>query len=285
MNRSVTQFEEKIVHGNHFENDGYMYRFCSSPSGTYKSHIHTCYEFIYITEGCCIYTIEGQGYFVMSGDIIFTRPGEMHSFSFPEPCTFSRHFMHIYPGFISEMPKLSQAFQNKQNCKKHFISSFIVEKYKLNRIFENLKQYSDISDPETEMIAYACAIELMAKTMKIMRSENTDEQRTIPNENIYKVMQYINSHFQEDITLDMISDTVGLSKYHMSRLFKKNVGMTLSAYINMSRIRAAKNLLIKGKKAKDIFKECGFNDYSNFYRVFVKFVGVSPDEFKKSTRI
>lgn len=81
------------AHGNHRmmgENDGYMYRYERSAGYQLNSHIHACYEFVYFIEGRLMYTVEGCEYFVSPGDIIFTRPCELHSFSFPQKCVFER---------------------------------------------------------------------------------------------------------------------------------------------------------------------------------------------------
>lgn len=278
------QYDKRIAHGNHNGNDGYIYRFCTSDSGEYSSHIHGCYEFIYITEGCCIYTIEGRDYFVMSGDMIFTRPGELHSFTFPDECTFSRHFLHVYPDFIAKVTGLTEAFYVGENIDKCFISSDIVEKYDLNKIFDTLIRYSDYEKPETSIIAYSCAVEIMAKIMMIMREEDMQRQTVAKNANTYKIMQYIDAHFGENISLDDIAGNIRLSKFHISHMFKKDVGMTISTYINMIRITKAKNLILKGQNSGTVFHKCGFNDYSSFYRSFVKFVGMSPDSFKKGIK-
>ena len=56
--------------------------------------------------------------------------------------------------------------------------------------------------------------------------------------------------------------------------------MTIKAYLNLRRVTHAKNLMMQGEKATTIFDKCGFFDYSTFYRAFVKYVGMSPDEFK-----
>ena len=271
--------EEKIVHGNHIGNNGYMYCFCKSESNTYVAHIHDCYEFIYITEGFCLYTIEGKGYFVMSGDLIFTRPGELHSFSFPDECVFSRHFLHIYPEYIASIPILKEFYESYNGSL--LIPSYFVERYSLDKIYETLKEYSDTTKPETPIIAYSCAVQLMARVMKLVRDEDISEQRMCANENVHKIMQYVDQHFRSKITLDKVSETFGLSKYHISHEFKKNIRMTLTAYINMKRITLAKNLILGGEKSKDVFQKCGFNEYSTFYRAFLNFVGMSPDEFKK----
>lgn len=275
------EVKKRVVHGNHKGDDGYVYRFFSNESGAYSSHIHDCYEFIYITEGCCIYTIEGREHFVMGGDIIFTRPGELHSFSFPERCTFARHFLHIYPKYIENIPLLKETFFAKENIKKCFISSELAEKYELDRIFKRLEKYADSSVPETSVIAYSAAVELMAKIMKIMRCEDMTRRNPVANECTYKLMQYVDAHFRETITLDDMAKFVMLSKYHISRIFKREVGMTISTYINMRRILHAKNKILQGGKIINIFNECGYNDYSTFYRAFVRIAGISPEEFKQ----
>ena len=57
--------------------------------------------------------------------------------------------------------------------------------------------------------------------------------------------------------------------------------MTIKSYLTMRRIRKAKNMIMEGHKTMSVFVDCGFSDYSTFYRAFMKIVGMSPDKFKQ----
>ena len=70
-----------IKYGNHVLNndyDGYMYSYNSSHGYDFNSHLHRCFEFIHIIDGKLIYTVEGTDYMLSKGDIIVTKPYELH---------------------------------------------------------------------------------------------------------------------------------------------------------------------------------------------------------------
>ena len=83
------------------------------------------------------------------------------------------------------------------------------------------------------------------------------------------------------MNIDDIAEHMFLNKSYISRLFKSETGLTISVYINMRRVMMAKNLLLVGENAMNIFYKCGFSDYTTFYRVFKKYTDMSPEQFKK----
>ncbi|MDO5398836.1 MAG: AraC family transcriptional regulator [bacterium] len=273
-----------IRHGNHYlsdETDGYAYRYAISNGYTLESHLHNCYEFVYCTEGNLIYTVEGCEYFVSPGDMIFTRPNELHSFSFPESCLFERQFFHIYPNYIKDFPEIMRLIKPYHNGRKNYIPAHLVEQYELHRIFTTLKQCYGETKEITFAIAYACAILMMAKMNEILESVDFDEIRPLTNPTIQKILQYIDSMLTKKITLDDIAKITFLSPVYVSALFKKEMGMNITEYINMRRIVLVKNRILTGGKISSVYIDCGFNNYSTFYRAFSKYVKMSPDEFKR----
>lgn len=271
-------------HGNHFisdENDGYAYRYECSEGYRLNSHIHACYEFVYCTKGRLIYTVEGVEYFVSSGDMIFTRPNELHSFSFPEKCVFERQFFHIYPNYIKGFPEIMRRIKVYCNGKKNYLPAQLVERYGLHRIFGVLRQYDDETIPETYAAAYGCALLLMARMSEILNAVDFGKMSQITNPTVHKMLQYISSELTEKITLDDLSKATFLSPVYAGALFKKEMGMNVKEYINMRRIVLAKNRILSGEKIGSLYLECGFENYSTFYRAFSKYAGMSPDKFKK----
>ena len=95
-------------------------------------------------------------------------------------------------------------------------------------------------------------------------------------------MKYIDEHFKENIMLKDIAKNSYISVTHLCRLFKNNLGTTASKYITSKRISEAKKMLRKGKNVSEAAYECGFNDYSNFIRVFSSHVGISPGKYGKT---
>jgi AraC-like DNA-binding protein len=96
---------------------------------------------------------------------------------------------------------------------------------------------------------------------------------------IDSVIDYINSHLEEDITVDEISEYFYLSKFHLSREFKKHTGTTIHRYIVQKKLIQAKELILEQMPVIDVYKHCGFGDYSNFFRAFKNEYGVTPKQF------
>ena len=102
---------------------------------------------------------------------------------------------------------------------------------------------------------------------------------------VSKVKEYINKHFREEIRLVDAAHLVGMSPTAFSRFFKLRTGKTLSDYIIDIRIGQASRLLIDTTQTiAEICFECGFNNLSNFNRIFKKKKGSSPKEFRSHYR-
>lgn len=99
---------------------------------------------------------------------------------------------------------------------------------------------------------------------------------------ILKVKDYISKHFTEEIRLADLADLVGMSPTSFSRFFKLRSGKTLSDYIVEMRLGvAARQLVDTTDNISEICYGCGFNTLSNFNRLFRKYKGCSPTEFRE----
>lgn len=92
---------------------------------------------------------------------------------------------------------------------------------------------------------------------------------------------YIFNHLYEDITLSHLADLTSLNPSYLSVLFKKEAGISLRQFINQTKIDEAKNLLnYSSLSLSEISSLLNFHDQSHFIKVFKKFVGVTPKQFK-----
>ena len=278
--------EYKIIkHGNHAlynDNDGYMYNFNTSKGYSFNSHIHKCYEFIHIIHGQLIYTVEGNEYMLSDGDFIMTNPSELHSFSFPEVTDYQREFLHIYPGFVKNFPELTEVLNSRKMGYFNRFPSETVEKYGIDKIFGQIEKCCADVEPETDYLVLGLTLALFSKINQVLREETPEHQTIITNKKANAVCDYIDHHYKEDITVESIAAAQFISPSHLSRIFKQETGMTVKAYLTMRRVTNAKNLIMEGRQMiTNIYLDCGFDDYSTFYRSFIKYVGMSPEEFKK----
>lgn len=101
------------------------------------------------------------------------------------------------------------------------------------------------------------------------------------NDAIKQAITYISNNLANDLSLDIISENIGISKYHFVRKFKKITGYTPVQYINIQRCELAKALLKEGKNIKEIIKHTGYDNQSYFSKVFLSVTGKTPSEYKQ----
>ena len=100
---------------------------------------------------------------------------------------------------------------------------------------------------------------------------------------VQKVQHYIYEHYQEEIRLNYLAEMVGMTSVAFSRFFKLRTGKSVSEYIIDIRLGYAIRLLVNSTMSvAEICYECGFNNLSNFNRIFKKEKNLSPKEFRES---
>jgi AraC-like DNA-binding protein/ligand-binding sensor protein len=99
---------------------------------------------------------------------------------------------------------------------------------------------------------------------------------------IAKARQYIHAHLDESLPLGAVAREAGLSESHFCRIFKDSTGLTLTDYVNRSRIEWAKRELMKPeKRISEIAFEVGYQSLSQFNRSFARIAGQSPTNWRR----
>lgn len=106
-------------------------------------------------------------------------------------------------------------------------------------------------------------------------------EHSMESKRITRAKQYVNDHYNENISLAELAALSNMSPSSFSRFFKQNTGRTLSDYIIDVRLgNAARMLVDTSVNVSDICYECGFNNQSNFNRIFKSKRGLTPSEFR-----
>lgn len=110
---------------------------------------------------------------------------------------------------------------------------------------------------------------------------NTSKSRRIE-----KINNYIQQNLNQNIRIKEAADLVNMSETAFSHFFKKRTQRSFSDYITDLRIgNAARHLIETEKNISEICYECGFNNTSNFNRIFKKKLGFTPSEFRSQQRL
>ena len=108
-----------------------------------------------------------------------------------------------------------------------------------------------------------------------------------PSSYSYRVrlaIDYIRQQLPESVTLAQTAAQIQTDKTYLSRLFRKETGMTFSAYINYLRVEQSRSLLVNpALSLLDIALAVGFNDQSYFNRVFKRVMGITPQAYRENT--
>ena len=109
----------------------------------------------------------------------------------------------------------------------------------------------------------------------LVEKEARGETAVIP-----QVIRYLTEHFREPLRLDDLAARFFISKSYLNRHFKAYTNATVYAYLMALRITHARRMLRAGATAAEAGRECGFSDYSTFYKAFKAQTGITPQEFK-----
>jgi two-component system response regulator YesN len=104
--------------------------------------------------------------------------------------------------------------------------------------------------------------------------------RTHPKSPVQKVVEYIDEHYGQPLSLKTLSYRFNFSAAYLGRLFRQETGKNFPRYLNEVRIEKAKDLLrTSSLKANQIAREVGYTDPNYFYDIFKRYTGLSPTEF------
>ena len=104
------------------------------------------------------------------------------------------------------------------------------------------------------------------------------------NKVVNEIERYIYQNYSEQISLTQLSEKFFLTQSHISRLFKKHMGVTVVDYINRVRIEHARKMLEEGRSVKETSEKVGYNALNNFYKCFRKFAGTTPAGYLKNDK-
>ena len=113
---------------------------------------------------------------------------------------------------------------------------------------------------------------------EITQKNSVCTAETIQNTFVRSAVDYINNHIDEKITIGRIAKECMISPSSLSHIFKKEMNISLHKFITKKRLINAYHKIMSGEKATIAAADCGFNDYSGFYKQYKKMFNVAPSE-------
>lgn len=242
---------------------------------------------VYIREGVGMYLIDGQLTCLNEGDILFFPPRVTFSFSTSDlGDEYNANVNVVVFRFDSAwLDSLLKTFQSLSGA----ILSLKEHKHPLKVVGPKWMKMSLLmsdlcgADPHNEVILVLDLIRYLTQDSDMVPLSSAIPLSTDPTSRKEKIERYVSCHLYQKITLDEISAYAGMNKTYFCLFFKKHYGMSFTDYLNQKRLETASAMLLNPDASiADVAVACGYPTVTYFNRIFRKYKGVTPSEFRKS---
>ncbi len=256
-------------------------------------HYHDYYQISYVSRGQIIHRQERDSVRLVRGDAFIIPPGFVHSVNFVG--TNAEIFsLSLAPDMFHSGLTSSTAYR--------FLTSLSLTapeeerlgirlRVKLNEsqrasaeaLFDCLVRESD--EPWSQSLS--AATHIIVAIILLMAQAYHARQYDVPetryhHESMEACVKYIDQNFIYPIRMDDLLRRFGISRSSFAELFPKYTGMTMKAYINKKRIEHSLSLArMRSLPFSEVASMVGYRDFSTFYRNFVKYVGLSPMQYRQ----
>lgn len=251
-------------------------------------HFHDFYELFFLVDDHASHIIEGEYFSLQRYDLVLLKPSLLHMTMYPKgenPKSRLIVAFHIpleVPGLERQLKRLFTVFDEQPP-----IFRFPLEvQAKVVELLNSIYILGSELRVGYELMVHSKFLELLW-LLFTHRKANTYAKQEITDsitQKIYEVTSYLHTHFQEELSLQLVADYFTVSSFYLSHQFKRVTGLNFVNYLQQIRVKNAQQLLLYSPlKIKDICEQCGFSSFSQFNRVFSKFCSVTPSAFRKNS--
>ncbi len=251
-------------------------------------HIHDEVELLRVTEGSFLFKTSEKTYYLYPGDIVFVQSRTPHYTENLEENTDTQLISFPYEFFSGDtVPDTCQYLSRFLNAEKALSAVFVAgtpEANELSACFDAIIQEKLMQKPAYELYIKSGILAIIAF---LSRNNIMPDVAALLNESdvnkIIPALDYIDSHYSSHIALKDISAVLNLNTSYFCRLFKKATGSSFIDYLNFVRICKTEQSLVNSQKGiAEIALDEGFSSTAYFNKVFKRYKGCTPTEYKKS---
>lgn len=242
-------------------------------------HLHSHIEVGFLVSGNTRMTVDSEVFDLREGDAFLIFPNRIHSFE--DDGAISCYLLICSPDDTSPFTDV---------FKKHLPESPVVtpkDADSLKQVFSvaanrgrSLELHPDEAYASEKVRAFAPAIvSELVPSLSLIPTHSADPDAT------QRILLYCDTHYRDELNLDLLSQELGYSKYYISHVFSSNVKIGFSRYLRSLRVTAAKRMIRHSDLSMtDIAIESGFSSIRTFNRQFFEETGLTPTEYAKKRR-
>lgn len=259
----------------------------NSKPGTW--HWHSYFEITCVLEGKGNYFVNGQEYTMEKDDVIIFNNVEPHGWNLIGDdmkllvMIFSPEFVAekisvFDTGYLKPFVERGSNFKNRIGREDEINPEIRVGIREIYQEWQGRKE-------GYQLMIKANVLRILTMLIRTYQDESKSDEMLKEKKTAMKRLEqafaYIDTHYCEKITLEDVAASVYMSSNYFSSYFRKVTNISFSDYVTRMRINHARELLREGRmNVTDIAMECGFNNISNFYRLYKKHVGKTPKDEK-----
>lgn len=239
------------------------------------SHWHRSIEFSYVLKGDIHLVTDNKDTVIHENEFIFVNSGSMHSL-YGDNLDCEVLIVIISHDFLNRMcPEIDDISFSYEKINEH--KELFVKIYQ--DIYETVREKDEYSKIKLHsLISY-----VLYNLLRYCKDDNGKGFSAVRKQKHWKLLDYIEEHYNEDLGLKTISSISGVSPEYFSRSFKKISGVSYHEYLTKLRLQKSLNdLLDKNKRIGDIALNNGFSSVKSFISSFEKYYNMTPMEYRKS---
>lgn len=264
-------------------NDNFrIFHLMDSEMKTIDFHYHDFHKILIFLQGNVSYCIEGRTYDLSCNDIVFVHAGEVHR-PVVHGSPYERIIIYISKEFLGSYRApgndLSLCLERAHELRSHVLRIPAFHSTRLGSVVRELERSFHTDEYANELYHEILFLEFMVQLNRAaIRNGIEYIADAASNPKIIAVLNYLNTHLTEDINIDQVADAFYLSRYYLMHTFKEETGYTIGSYITTKRLFMARDLIDSGMPATSACFECGFKNYSTFFRAYKKNFHTTPKE-------
>lgn len=256
----------------------------------FEFHYHDFLKIIIFLSGKVNYRIEGKNYNLKPWDILLIGNNEIHKPEIDGNVVYERIILWVNPGFLlkhnTETCNLLSCFEFVKDQKMNLIRLLSQLPQQFKQIVFDLEEACRSNEFGNHILKNALFLQLFVYLNRLLLGfemnfeKNTGEYE----EDISKIIEYINAYLSESLSVEDIAQKFYMSKYYLMRKFKKQTGYTIHNYLQQKRLLKARDLIQQGLPVIEASFQSGFGDYSTFLRAFKKMFDTTPKKYNEMVR-
>lgn len=257
-----------------------------APPEWFPLHVHEQMELLYFVKGDANCLIESTVYPMTPHTLLITRPMEAHKMNILSSGMYERYVLNVDPQLVRNFDptgRLLRPFYNRALGQGNAYMANEFDVLKPLDLFRAMCR-DGLTTEQHRVILLTYLYPLLEQLVEVFDSRK-DQPAPQPTEPGYPIVQYINRHLFEDLSLEHLCQEFHISRAQLGRLFKQSTGASVWRYILHKRMLAARRQILNGQPAAFTCVTCGFQDYSAFYRAYRKIFGCSPQQDAKRHKI